>query len=121
MEVKKDVGGPSSSRLIRNRTREAEGRQGSSVVNRGVIKFGCQEPGCDKSYVSKASLKRHKEDTHGPKEVCKGCGVTTTKSYMWKHVKRCKKVVDQDDDESDSDSEDEIKKMGSELLKIIDV
>ena len=40
---------------------------------------------------------------------------------MWKHVKRCKKVVDKDDDESDSDSEDEIKKMGSELLKIIDV
>ena len=117
MGVKKDVGGPSINRLTRKRTREAEG---SSMVKRGEKKFKCQEPGCDKSYVSKSSLDRHRLDSHGPKEVCKGCGYTTTKSYIGKHVKKCKKVVDKDDDESDSDSEDEIKKMDSELLKIID-
>ena len=98
MEVKREVGvgGPSSSRLTKKRTREVE------------KKFPCSEPGCDKSFHNTSNLKRHKGDCHGPKEVCNDCGYTFVKSSFQTHLKKCKKVVDKDEDESDSDSENEI-------------
>ena len=104
--MKKEVGAPS-------RSRELERSEGRSVDWRRQKKvYSCSVPRCGKTYASVWSLRRHKQDSHGPKEICSKCGRAYKKSFLRKHLKNCKTAPEEYDS-------DECEKMGRELEGMI--
>ena len=130
IKIEKSDGGPSSSRVLRKRTREVKRSELSSLVPRdekrkrvaaGAKKFKCPQENCNKSYANNSSLRRHQGDSHGPKLVCNYCKGKFIKSNLPVHKRSCKKVPDLagvDDEESDS-GEEEDEMMGRQLLEMI--
>ena len=71
--------------------------------------------------------RRHQQDSHGPKQICKYCGCTFKKSFLPVHQRNsCKKLPDRADDKVDEEEEEsdpgdeEVELMGSKLLQMIE-
>ena len=65
-------------------------------------KYQC--PQCPSSYVRRDSLRRHREDEHGPPVVCMYCGEGKKKSMLPRHIKSCYRKWAEKDSQKDPES-----------------
>ena len=121
--------------LDRHKKRSCIEVKGDGASKRRVGgEYRCSQ--CPKSYARKASLRRHGEDEHGPRQFCPHCGFGIKKSRLSRHVKVCsrrrlEKVSrnepeaeerSEDDEETEQEPEDiaSLEKLGQDLESLID-